>query len=142
VGLNDTARVGRPDGRHQLDPEGFCFGFQQLLRQARELAPTLVVGLTPVDGAAMPYAEVLWYQLEAVRRYEGLLEEACLEADVPFLPMLEPLLADSRWLRWLDADGVHLNSEGHAEVYRRVRTWPALLQWAGLEMRLQPTSSF
>ena len=142
VGLNDTARVGRPDGRHQLDPEGFCFGFQQLLRQARELAPTLVVGLTPVDGAAMPYAEVLWYQLEAVRRYEGLLEEACLEADVPFLPMLEPLLADSRWLRWLDADGLHLNSEGHAEVYRRVRTWPALLQWAGLEIRLQPTSSF
>jgi lysophospholipase L1-like esterase len=142
VGLNDTARVGRPDGRHQLDPDGFFFGFQQLLRQARELAPTLVVGLTPVDGAAMPYAEVLWYQLEAVRRYEGLLEEACLEADVPFLPMLEPMLSDSGWLRWLDADGLHLNSEGHAEVYGRVRTWPALLQWAGLEMRLQPTSSF
>jgi lysophospholipase L1-like esterase len=89
----------------------------------------------------MPYAEVLWYQLEAVRRYEGLLEEDCLEADVPFLPMLDPLIADSRWLRWLDADGLHLNSDGHEEVYGRVRTWPALLQWAGLEMRLQPTSS-
>ena len=31
VGLNDTARVGRPDGRHQLAPEGFLFGLEQLL---------------------------------------------------------------------------------------------------------------
>ena len=79
---------------------------------------------------------------DETRKYEGLLEEACLEADVPFLPMLEPLLADSRWLRWLDADGLHLNSEGHAAVYERVRSWPALLQWAGLELRRQPTPSF
>jgi lysophospholipase L1-like esterase len=56
--------------------------------------------------------------------------------------MLEPLLADSRWLRWLAADGLHLNSEGHAAVYERVRSWPALLQWAGLELRRQPTPSF
>ena len=35
VGLNDSARVGRPDGRHQLDAEGFLFGLQQLLHQAR-----------------------------------------------------------------------------------------------------------
>jgi lysophospholipase L1-like esterase len=141
VGLNDTARVGRPDGRQQLDPEGFLFGFQQMLRQARALAPTLVLGLTPVDEAAMPFAEVLWYRLEEVRRYEALLEEACLEADVPFLPLLEPLLADSRWLRWLDADGLHLNTDGHAEVYGRLRAWPALLHWAGLEMGLQTTAS-
>ena len=116
IGLNDTARIGRPDGRHQLDPEGFLFGFQQLLRQARDLAPTLVLGLTPVDEAAMPFAEVLWYKLEDVRRYEALLEEACLEADVPFLPMLEPLLADACWLQGLDADGLHLNRDGHAAV--------------------------
>ncbi|MFO0119705.1 MAG: arylesterase, partial [Cyanobium sp.] len=88
----------------------------------------------------MSSAVVLWFEVVAGRGYAGVRAEACVEADVPFLPMLEPLLADSRWLRWLDADGLHLNSEGHAEVYRRVRTWPAMLQWAGLEMRLQPTS--
>jgi lysophospholipase L1-like esterase len=133
VGLNDSARVGRPDGRPQLDPEGFLFGLQQLLHQAKAIAPVLVLGLTPVDEAVMPYAEVLWYGLEQVRRYEALLEEACLEADVPFLPLLEALMADPAWLQWLGPDGLHLNSEGHRQVFQRVRQWPALLRWADLQ---------
>lgn len=133
VGLNDSARVGRPDGRPQLDAEGFLFGLQQLLLQARCMAPVLVLGLTPVDEAVMPYAEVLWYGLDQVRRYEGLLEEACLEADVPFLPLLNSLLDDPAWPGWLGPDGVHLNGDGHREVYERVRHWPALLRWADLQ---------
>jgi lysophospholipase L1-like esterase len=133
VGLNDSARVGRADGRPQLDAEGFLFGMEQLLQRAKAIAPVLVLGLTPVDEAVMPYAEVLWYGIEQVRRYEGLLEEACLEADVPFLPLLDGLLEDSRWLQWLCPDGLHLNSDGHRQVYERVRQWPALLQWADLQ---------
>jgi len=133
IGLNDTARVGRADGRPQLDAEGFLFGLQQLLHQARAIAPVHVIGLTPVDEAAMPYADVLWYSLTDIRRYEGLLEEACLEADVPFLPLLEGLLADPDWPQWLSSDGLHLNSDGHRQVYERMRTWPALLTWADLQ---------
>lgn len=140
VGLNDTARVGRPDGRHQLAPEGFAFGLQQLLHKARALAPVFVLGLTPVEEAAMPFAEVLWYELASVRRYEALIEEACLEQDVPFLPLLEPLLEERLWSsRWLHHDGLHLNGEGHAEVFARLRRWPALLRWAGLQPSTQAT---
>jgi lysophospholipase L1-like esterase len=133
IGLNDTARVGRSDGRPQLDAEGFLFGLQQLLHQARAIAPVHVIGLTPVDENAMPYADVLWYSLADIRRYEGLLEEACLEADVPFLPLLEELLADPDWPQWLSSDGLHLNSDGHRQVYERVRSWQALLAWADLQ---------
>jgi lysophospholipase L1-like esterase len=142
IGLNDSGRIGRPDGRHQLDPEGFLFGLQQLLPQARALAPTFVLGLTPVDELVMPFAEVLWYDLASVRRYEALLEEACLEADVPFLPLLDSFLLEPHWLRMLCSDGLHLNTEGHALVYERLRHWPALLRWAGLEeMRLATASA-
>jgi lysophospholipase L1-like esterase len=133
IGLNDTARVGRADGRPQLDPDGFLFGLQQLLPLARSLAPVFVIGLTPVLETAMPYAEVLWYSLSAVQRYDALLQEACLEADVPFLPLLEPLLADPSWEQWLCSDGLHLNSEGHRQVFARLRDWPVLLHWAGLQ---------
>lgn len=133
IGLNDCARVGRADGRPQLDADGFLFGLQQLLATARRLAPVHVIGLTPVDEAAMPYAEVLWYSMAAVRRYEALLEEACLEADVPFLPLLDSLLADPDWPGWLCGDGLHLNSDGHRQVYQRLRHWPSLLEWAGLQ---------
>jgi lysophospholipase L1-like esterase len=139
VGLNDAARVGRPDGRHQLDPEGFLFGLQQLIPSAAEIAPVLVTGLTPVVEELMPFADVLWYGLESVRHYERLLEEACLEADVPFLPLLEGLLEDPRWPQWLCSDGLHLNSEGHWQVYTRLKHWPALLRWADLEPLAIPT---
>ena len=133
VGLNDLARVGRADGRHQLAPEAFLFGLQQLLLEARAIAPVHVIGLTPVLEERMPYADVLWYGLAEVRRYEGLLEEACLEADVPFLPLLTGLLSDPCWPDLLSGDGLHLNADGHRAVYERVRQWPALLDWAGLE---------
>ena len=114
VGLNDTARVGRPDGRPQLSPDGFLFALEQMLGQAREIAPVMVLGLTPVLEESMPFAEVLWYGVDAIRRYEGLLE-------------------DPRWPQWLGPDGLHLNGEGHWQVYERVRTWSAMLDWAGLE---------
>ena len=139
IGLNDTARVGRPDGRPQLDAEGFLFGLQQLLHKAKEIAAVHVIGLTPVEESAMPYAGVLWYSLADIRRYEALLEEACLETNVPFLPLLEGLLADSDWPLWLSNDGLHLNSEGHRRVFERVRSWPALLDWADLQLRQETT---
>jgi lysophospholipase L1-like esterase len=133
IGLNDSARVGRPDGRHQLAPDAFLFGLQQLLARLRTLAPVLVLGLSPVDEAPMPFADVLWYDLATVHRYEALLEEACMEADVPFLPLLKSMVADPVWQQWLCSDGIHLNSDGHEQVYRRLLRWPALLQWAELQ---------
>ena len=139
VGLNDTARVGRADGRHQLDPAAFLFGLQELLAQATALAPTLVLGLTPVLEEAMPFAEVLWYQLDTIRLYESLLEEAAQEADVPFLPLLESFLQEAGWQDWLCSDGLHLNSVGHAHVAARLQRWPALLHWAELQLQERPT---
>lgn len=133
IGLNDSARVGRADGRHQLSADAFLFGLQQLLRESRAIAPVHVLGLTPVLVEAMPFASVLWYDLATLSRYEALLEQACLEADVPFLPLLASLTANPDWPDWLCADGLHLNVEGHRQVYERLRSWPALLGWAGLE---------
>lgn len=141
IGHNDLARVGRRDGRHQLGPDAFLFGLQQLLVEARAMAPVYVIGLTPVIEERMPYAEVLWFGLAEVRRYEALLEEGCLDADVPFLPLLEGLLADPHWPALLCADGLHLNGDGHRRVYEQVRRWPALLQWAGLFQAVAVTPS-
>jgi len=139
VGLNDSARVGRRDGRHQLAPDAFLFGLQELLRQACGLAPTLLLGLTPVVEEAMPFAEVLWYRNDTIRGYEALLEEAAMGADVPFLPLLDSFCQEPRWQQWYCGDGLHLNSDGHAFVASRLKHWPALLAWAGLELLVRAT---
>jgi lysophospholipase L1-like esterase len=139
IGLNDLARVGRSDGRHQLAPDAFLFGLQQLLLDARSIAPVHMLGLTPVVEERMPYAEVLWYGLADARRYEALVEEACLEADVPFLPLLNGFTEHPHWPELLCSDGLHLNGDGHRRVFERIRQWPALLEWAGLEPLVMAT---
>ena len=56
VGLNDTARVGRADGRPQLSIEAYRFGVEQLIRAMQHRTAVLVLGLTPVDEQPMPFA--------------------------------------------------------------------------------------
>ena len=141
IGLNDTARVGRPDGRYQLAPEAFLFGLQQLLPRLQAIAPVFVLGLTPGDEVVMPFAGMLWYDLASVRLYEGLLEEACMDADVPILPLLDGLLAEPLWLQWLCSDGLHLNGDGHGKIYRRLRSWRALLEWGALDPHSSVTAA-
>ncbi|HGY5549109.1 MAG: GDSL-type esterase/lipase family protein [Prochlorococcus sp.] len=138
IGLNDTARIGRPDGRPQLTADAYRFGLQQLLTEMRRNAKVMVMGLTPVDEAVMPFAECLWYSNQAASVYEAQLEDACLEADVPFLPIHAAMLEEPNWLSWIEPDGIHLNSEGHSWIHKRVMAWSSLLTWAQLE----PLTSF
>ena len=133
VGLNDTARVGRPDGRQQLSSEAYGFGMGQLLSEMKRLTQVLVIGLTPVDEHVMPFADCLWYSNQDVEDHEAVLAETCREANVPFLPLHGAMLQEPDWLGWIEPDGLHLNSTGHAWIHRQVSTWAALQSWADLE---------
>ena len=133
VGLNDTARVGRMDGRPQLSAEGFRFGLQQLLKEIRQNTFVMMMGLTAVDEAVMPFADCLWYSNAAAAIYEAQIEEVCLEADVPFLSLHAAMLSEPAWLSWLEPDGIHLNEDGHHWIHQKVKAWKGLQTWAGME---------
>ena len=133
VGLNDTARVGSRNGRQQLTPEAFGFGLSQLLDEIRPQASVMVMGMTAVDEHVMPYADCLWYANTAVQALEAEAAEACRCVDVPFLSLHNDMLAEPDWLTWMEPDGIHLNSDGHSWIERKVSAWPALMAWAGLE---------
>ena len=136
VGLNDTARVGSRDGRQQLTPEAFVFGLSQLLEEIRQSASVMVMGMTAVDEHVMPYAECLWYSNNDIEAMEAATAEACRDIDVPFLSLHSEMLAEPDWLTWMEPDGIHLNSDGHGWIQRKISTWPALMAWAGLEPTL------
>ena len=133
VGLNDTARVGRFDGRQPLDAQAFRFGFEQLLRAIQPHGSIFVLGLTPVDEHAMPFADCLWYSNSDIALHEAQIEEACLEVDVPYLCLHRAMQAEADWLQWLEPDGIHLNALGHSWIEQRLRSWSLLQQWAGLQ---------
>ncbi|KGG23463.1 hypothetical protein EV10_1416 [Prochlorococcus marinus str. SS51] len=132
VGLNDTARIGREDGRPQLSVDAFRFGFERLLKQMKKEAQVMVIGLTPVNENKMPFAKCLWYSNKSCSLYESLIEESCLELDVPFLATYKNMRDELLWKEWITADGIHLNSEGHKWLFKRLREWAPLTTWVDL----------
>ena len=132
VGLNDTARVGRPDGRQQLTTEAYGFGMGQLLSEMKPLTQVLVIGLTPVDEHVMPFAGCLWYSNRQIATTEAALADQCREADVPFLSLHQEMQGEHDWLTWMEPDGIHLNADGHRWLDQRLDQWATLREWAGL----------
>ena len=138
VGLNDSARVGRPDGGQKLGADAFGFGLERLLREMTAQAWVMVLGLTAVNEQAMPFADCLWYGNDDVAIHENRIEEVCMELDLPFLGLHRLMRKQPAWLTMLEPDGIHLNGSGHAWIHERLRNWSPLLNWAGLEKQVTP----
>ena len=139
VGLNDTARVGRSDGRPQLELDAFAFGISQLLAEMTSVTNVFVLGLTPVDEHVMPFADCLWYSNKAIAATEAALAEQCREANVPFYALHAEIQSQADWLQWIEPDGIHLNTNGHSWIHDALQHWPPLLNWAGLSPLNTPT---
>ena len=132
IGLNDTAKIGRPDGRPQLSPEAFKFGLERLLTNMKRETEVMVLGLTAVNEKAMPFSGCLWYSNTACSSYENQMEETCLELNIPFLPTHENMISHKSYINWIKNDGIHLNTRGHHWLLERVMNWKHLLKWANI----------
>ena len=130
VGLNDTPKVGRIDGRPQLDVEAFSFGLRQLLCEMTKEVQVFVLGLTAVDEHVMPFAGCLWYSNRQIAATEAVMAEQCREVDVPFLSMHLEMQEEPDWLTWMEPDGIHFNAEGHRWLDQRLDHWAPLRDWA------------
>ena len=130
IGLNDTANIGRQDGRPQLSADAFQFGLQQLLSEIKKNTYVMVMGLTPVNESAMPFAECLWYSNKSCSIYEREIEQTCIDLDIPFLATHRMMLKEPSWINWIEPDGIHLNSHGHNWLYKKLINWQSLLDWS------------
>jgi len=133
IGLNDTAKIGRKDGRPQLSEDAFKFGLKQLGNEIKNDVHIMVLGLTPVNEDSMPFAGCLWYSNKACSAYENKIEETCLELNVPFLSVHEKMINLLSFKELLSSDGIHLNTRGHKWIYDQISEWPALKNWADLK---------
>ena len=133
IGLNDTARIGREDGRPQLSVEAFKYGFERLLTDMKKQTTVMVLGLTPVNEEKMPFADCLWYSNIACANYENQIEETCIDLDIPFLPTHRAMTKEQGWSKWIEPDGIHLNSHGHQWVYTQVVNWKSFINWADMK---------
>lgn len=130
VGVNDSPRVGRLDGKLLTDFVCFQCQLTDLLDKALELCPVLFVGMVPVDEAKMPFLDCLYYNHADQYRYKEACREACLRREVPYLDIFD--LWMGRGLTWLKAhlnrDGLHPNTEGYKALLQDITTWTPLAQ--------------
>ena len=129
VGLNDTAKIGQKNGRHQLEINGFESGLERLIFEMQSRTKVFVMGLSPVNESKMPFGGCLWYSNEFCNSYERRMEEVCINQNVPFLPLFREMYADQRSVNWISEDGIHLNSSGHFWIYQRLKSWDILQKW-------------
>lgn len=127
VGTNDSARVGRALGRNYTDVDEFEQTLADLLAEARQLCPVLFVGMVPVNEAAMPFSEVLYYSQREQWRYKEATRLACESHNIPYLDVMDLWLhrGDAWWRDRLSADGLHPNVLGYRSLMQDVLAWDA-----------------
>ncbi|BAZ14014.1 lipolytic enzyme, G-D-S-L [Calothrix sp. NIES-4071] len=128
VGVNDSARVGRIDGKNYTDFTRFELEIAALLEQAQRLCPVLFVGMAPVNESKMPFLDCLYYNHADQYRYKEATRIACLERDIPYLDIFDSWIAQGRdWVNQrIGEDGLHPNALGYQTLLEQVINWEPL----------------
>lgn len=133
VGLNDSARLGRLNGKNFTDFQEFEADVANLLDQARQLCPVLFVGMTPVDERRMPFSNCLYYNHADQIRYKNHTQAACQARQIPYLDIFDlwQQRGEAWWQARLTQDGLHPNSAGYAALLEDFLNWEAVRVWMG-----------
>jgi lysophospholipase L1-like esterase len=83
--------------------------------------------MVPVNEAAMPFSEVLYYSQREQWRYKEATRLACESHNIPYLDVMDLWLhrGDAWWQERLSADGLHPNVLGYRSLMQDVLTWDA-----------------
>ncbi|MBH8572174.1 G-D-S-L family lipolytic protein [Nostocaceae cyanobacterium CENA369] len=128
VGVNDSARLARPDGRNYTDFAVFESEMASLLDMAQQLCPVLFVGMVPVDESKMPFLDCFYYNHSDQYRYKEATRHACLKRGIPYLDIFERWMQRGEtWrLQRLSEDGLHPNTLGYQALLEDAIAWEAL----------------
>ena len=128
VGINDSARLGKPTGKLYTDLDRFRQQMAHLLDVAQNLCPVLFIGMTPVNESKMPFMDCLYYNHFDQYRYKEATLQACQERGIPYLDIFDLWL--SRCTDWIDTqlgeDGLHPNVTGYQTLYNDIMAWNSI----------------
>ena len=128
VGVNDSARVQRPNGRYYTDFYKFQTILDKLLDTSKQLCSVIFVGMVPVDQSQMPFQNCLYYSHDDQFIYKEATRLACLKRKIPYLDVFEKWLSRGEsWLRsHLSDDGIHPNVRGYQALLVDILNWEAV----------------
>ncbi|MGB5596476.1 MAG: GDSL-type esterase/lipase family protein [Crocosphaera sp.] len=130
VGVNDSARLRRSNGRLFTEFETFQQEIENLLDKAQQLCPVYFVGMVPVDEEKMPFIDCFYFNHFDQYRYKEVTKKACLSRNIPYLDIFDLWLGrgedyvNSRLIN----DGLHPNVKGYESLYKDILNWQVLQQ--------------
>ena len=128
VGINDSPRLRKPDGKLFTDLVEFKQQLADLLDLATSLAPVFFVGMTPVDESKMPFYDCFYYNHLDQYHYKEATLRACQERQIPYLDVFDLWLSrGGTWLRsQYGKDGLHPNVQGYENLLQDISNWKAI----------------
>ncbi|MGK7887779.1 MAG: GDSL-type esterase/lipase family protein [Leptolyngbyaceae cyanobacterium] len=125
VGINDSARLGRPTGKLFTPMPQFEQELAYLLDHAQGLCPVIFIGMVPVNEAAMPFMDCLYYNHADQWAYKEATKRACHRRNVPYLDIFDQWMERGEpWRRsHLCPDGLHPNPEGYQALLADIQAW-------------------
>lgn len=130
VGVNDSARVGKREGKNMTDSDRFTLEMINLLDKAQNLCPVIFVGMVPVDEAKMPFLDCMHFNHDDQFRYKEVTKAACKVRDIPYLDIFD--LWQERGKDWINQqlckDGLHPNSDGYSALFQDILNWQLQIQ--------------
>lgn len=129
VGVNDSARVGRLDGKNYTELSKFETQIGELLDHASQLCPVLFVGMVPVNEQKMPFLDCLFYNHADQYIYKEVTKKACSDRHIPYLDVFQQWIENSQkhspdWINdRLSGDGLHPNTMGYQTLLETVKNW-------------------
>lgn len=132
VGVNDSPRLGRRDGRSFTEFETFQKQITDLLERSRQLCPVIFVGMVPVDESKMPFLDCLYYNHQDQYRYKEFTKQTCEALQIPYLDIFDLWMSrGDDWMRSrFGADGLHPNTQGYEDLFEDVLNWEPIARLA------------
>ena len=125
VGVNDSPRLGQPNGRSFTDFTVFEQQIDNLLHQAQQLCSVIFVGMVPVNEKKMPFLGCFYFNHFDQYRYKEVTKKACGNFNIPYLDIFDLWLERGEdWLQsQLSFDGLHPNVLGHKSLLKDIINW-------------------
>ena len=130
VGVNDSARLSKSDGKLHTDLNEFRQQIERLLNLAQSLCPVLFVGMVPVNEAKMPFLDCFYFNHLDQYRYKEATLKACQPRNIPYLDIFDLWLSRGKdWLKYqLGDDGLHPNVTGYQTLLEDILAWEAMIR--------------
>ncbi len=131
LGVNDSPRLGRPDGKNFTEFGVFQQEVAELLDRASRLCPVIFVGMVPVDERKMPFLDCLYFNHADQHRYKEATRLACEARQIPYLDLFDLWMArGSDWCGGqFTEDGLHPNVSGYQTLLQDIQNWDAFQHW-------------